>query len=157
MQINSINTNNNSPSFQRVIFHDKKTIAKLGKNAVDKLLNSEVVQSFSKRNDYNLHIKLQNKSFYYKIKSKKQGLQGMINNFVAPWKHFISNVTNIENTSSYIEIWHPSKQEVLAEKLAQQKTKAEAKVRLKQINAERKKEEIISYNALVNIEKSKNN
>ena len=154
MQVNSINTNNYSPSFNGVVIHNKKRIVSLGKRAVDSLVNSEVVKSFAQRKDYDLHINAEmNSALYYKIKSVRQGFHGMINNFVAPWKRFSLSYTNLVETSSYIDIWHPTRQEVLLDKAVQKKAAAARKIRLKAIEKEQKIEEKNSLLALKNLEK----
>lgn len=160
MQINSVNTNNNhSQSFGRVFFHNKKELAKLSRDVIDSLLDSEAVKEFSKRKDYDLFIKTNTnlKIFKYKIKSVGQGIQGIINNFVAPWRKLYTTSFEKGEYDLYLEMWHPSKQEVKLSRELSKKEAVERKNRLAQMRLEEKFRQKEHIKLLKDIEKQLNN
>ncbi len=140
MQINTINTNNNTPTFGRVIFHNKKQLAKLSREVIDNLIDTESVKEFSKRKDYDLHITTDSylKIFKYKIKSVGQGIHGLINNFIAPWKKMNTTALFKNDCDEYIEMWHPSKEAIKRGRRQAKKDELERKIRLKKIETEDK-------------------
>lgn len=138
MQINSINTSNNAPTFGRVFFHNKKQIAKLSREVIENLVDTDAIKTFSKRKDYDLHITtdVSRKIFKYKIKSVGQGIHGLINNFIAPWKKMYTTALFKNDCDEYIDMWHPSKEAIKRSRRQAKKDEIERKIRLKKIETE---------------------
>lgn len=115
MNINPINVNkNNSPSFNGVVFSNKRVIAKKGAAFVDGVLESQIVKTFMKRKDYDLHLRLSdNGNWNWKLKSIGQGMLGLLNNLLAPWKK-TSKVSSIDcgDIDKYIDKYHLSAEDL---------------------------------------------
>lgn len=88
MQVNSVNPNQNNPSFGRLVFKNKKRLVRQGEAYVDRFLNTPAVKRFAESSSYDLHIKPTGvgHGLAWRIKSVGMGVKGFLNNIKAPWQ-----------------------------------------------------------------------
>lgn len=154
MKINSVNqSQKNNVAFSGVVFHNKRNIAEIGEKFVNSLLDAEIIKTFKKRTDYNLHIKYEetNHTTQWKIKSIGQGIRGFFNNFLAPWKKTPIKQLKNHEVDEYISFYHPSHEEIVEMIKNDKKISAQIRANLK---AKRENENIL-IDKMKKVEKNK--
>ena len=83
-----------SPSFGRVVFKDKSIYAKYGNGIVGKIRCNKAVDSFKKRDDFDIIFSATasktTAEFYWQIR-KNGGIKSFFQNFLCPKIHFKSS------------------------------------------------------------------
>ena len=132
MQVNSINKQPSSPTFGRLIIHNKKIFARFGIEYLEKQFNNPLMDKFAKSNEYDLHISYDNTTCFgwkWKIKSIGQGFKGFINNIKTSWKPAWE--FDEFNINRYLKKHHPTLEEAKEQKLQMKLLREQEKARIR--------------------------
>ena len=129
MQVNSINKQPNSPTFGRLIIHDKELLIKCGREYLQESFDNPLVNKFAKSSDYDLHIAYSFFNWKWKIKSVGQGFKGFINNIKTSWKPAWE--FDEFNIKRYLKNHHPTLEEAKEQKLQMKLLREQEKARIR--------------------------
>ena len=129
MQVNSINKQPNSPTFGRLIIHDKELLIKCGREYLQESFDNPLVNKFAKSSDYDLHIAYSFFNWKWKIKSVGQGFKGFINNIKTSWKPAWE--FDEFNINRYLKKHHPTLEEAKEQKLQMKLLREQEKARIR--------------------------